>query len=152
MPKPAKIVTPIVKENEYLDVRLYLDGKAHHRYVHRLVATAFIGEPPFEDAEVMHKDDCRSNNNVSNLKWGTHRENECDKLRKVRQARGSRQGLSILSEDSVVKIADDLRNGVLVKEIASKFGIDARNVKHIRDGNSWSHVTGIKKSRKTLID
>jgi HNH endonuclease len=47
---------------------------ATHR-VHRLIAEAFHGAPPFEGALVMHIDENSANNRADNLKWGTVKEN-----------------------------------------------------------------------------
>lgn len=43
--------------------------------VHRLVAEAFHGPPPFDGAVVMHLDENAANNRASNLQWGTQKEN-----------------------------------------------------------------------------
>jgi hypothetical protein len=43
--------------------------------VHRLIAEAFQGEPPSEDAVVMHLDENSANNRACNLAWGTQKEN-----------------------------------------------------------------------------
>jgi hypothetical protein len=43
--------------------------------LHRLIAEAFHGPPPFEDAVVMHLDENAANNRASNLRWGTQKEN-----------------------------------------------------------------------------
>jgi hypothetical protein len=43
--------------------------------VHRLVAEAFHGPPPFEGAVAMHLDENAANNRASNLRWGTQQEN-----------------------------------------------------------------------------
>ena len=61
-------------------VDLYIDGKRHHRYVAVLVAEAFIPNPN-DYPEVCHKDGNPYNNHVSNLKWGTHRDNMRDAIR-----------------------------------------------------------------------
>ena len=45
-------------------------------YVHRLVACAFLGQPPSaEQWQVNHLDCCRSNNHLSNLEYATPRQN-----------------------------------------------------------------------------
>jgi hypothetical protein len=41
----------------------------------RLIAEAFHGPPPFDDAVVMHLDENAVNNRPENLKWGTQKEN-----------------------------------------------------------------------------
>jgi len=50
--------------------------------VHRLVARAFLGDPPAEDAVVNHIDSDRANNRVANLEWATQAENVAHSLGK----------------------------------------------------------------------
>lgn len=65
--KPANI-------RQYLFVQLRKDNSYHSRYMHRLVAEAFIPNPE-NKPEVNHKDRNPSNNCVSNLEWVTSQEN-----------------------------------------------------------------------------
>lgn len=60
-----------VKSGGYMQV--IIEGK-YRRYVHRLVATAFI---PNDDnlPQVNHKDENKTNNNVDNLEWCTPKYN-----------------------------------------------------------------------------
>lgn len=48
------------------------------RYVHRLVAEAFLGPAPEGKPYTLHKDGVASNNRVENLKWGDQVENGRD--------------------------------------------------------------------------
>jgi hypothetical protein len=52
---------------------IVIRGRCHK--VHRLVAEAFHGPPPFDDAVAMHLDENAANNRPSNLRWGTQKEN-----------------------------------------------------------------------------
>jgi HNH endonuclease len=52
---------------------ILIHGKTYK--VGRLVAEAFHGPPPFDDAVVMHIDENAVNNRPSNLRWGTQKEN-----------------------------------------------------------------------------
>jgi len=57
---------------EYID--LYNNGKVKTHTIHRLVAIAFIPNPE-NKSQVDHKDRCRTNNHISNLRWATSSEN-----------------------------------------------------------------------------
>lgn len=70
----GKLLKPRKQFQGYWQVGLAMNGKKKFEYVHRLVAKAFLKTRRGCDI-VMHKDDNPSNNNVSNLKWGTHYEN-----------------------------------------------------------------------------
>lgn len=60
----------VTKDDGYLRVYLCKKGKTKAFYVHRIVASAFVDNPqnlPF----INHKDECKTNNNASNLEWCT---------------------------------------------------------------------------------
>jgi hypothetical protein len=49
--------------------------RGHCYKVHRLIAEAFHGPPPFDDAVAMHLDENAANNRATNVRWGTQKEN-----------------------------------------------------------------------------
>jgi hypothetical protein len=51
-----------------------INGKSTMKYIHRLVAEAFIPNP-HNKPTVNHKDGNKFNNHISNLEWATHTEN-----------------------------------------------------------------------------
>jgi hypothetical protein len=57
----------------YHRVGLYYLGKTHNRYVHRIVAEAFIG--PSNGREINHKNGDKTDNRVENLEWVTRSQN-----------------------------------------------------------------------------
>lgn len=59
----------------YYTVTLFINGKPLYRYVHRLVALAFIPKDDETKNYVNHKDHDIHNNNVENLEWCTSSEN-----------------------------------------------------------------------------
>lgn len=62
----GSILKQQAQPNEYLAV-WFGTGKRVKRYVHRLVAAAFLDTPIESDCEVHHKDEDRTHNHVSNL-------------------------------------------------------------------------------------
>lgn len=72
--KTGKVLKSRVNKQGYHRVTLINGKDRFHFYVHRLVALTFQ-ECPGEGYEVHHKDEDRSNNHNSNLKWVTRAEN-----------------------------------------------------------------------------
>ena len=73
------ILKPMVSKTNHRRVALAVSPGVSKKFqVHRLVARAFIGE---SDLDVLHWDDNPANNHVSNLRYGTDRENWHDSVR-----------------------------------------------------------------------
>lgn len=78
------ILKPYKMPNGYLQVCLYKNQKAEKKYIHRLVAEAFI-ENPLNLSEINHIDENKENNCVKNLEWCSHAHNMAHGSRKARQ-------------------------------------------------------------------
>lgn len=65
--------------NGYNYVYLCKEGKMFKKFVHKLVAEAFIPNPEHK-TQVDHIDTNRANNNVSNLRWSSPKENRNNPL------------------------------------------------------------------------
>lgn len=73
--KSAHIITRCsVTNSGYKTVIFGVQGKKYTRYIHRVVAEAFIPNP-YNKETVNHKDEDKFNNNVQNLEWATQAEN-----------------------------------------------------------------------------
>jgi len=88
---------PSLDKHGYLKVRLTINGKRKKFSVHRLVCMAFYGLPS-EDQVVRHLNGNKVDNRVSNLAWGTRKENEADAVRLKEKATGERNGAVKYSE------------------------------------------------------
>lgn len=62
------------RNDGYINVCLSKNNKKYMRFIHRLVAEAFIPNP-YNFPQVNHKDGDKSNNNISNLEWCTQSDN-----------------------------------------------------------------------------
>lgn len=78
----------------YKYVRLMKDGKIKNKYLHRLLAETFIPNPENKPC-VSHLDENRSHNEVSNLAWATHEENNNMPLLKERLSESLRNNPKI---------------------------------------------------------
>lgn len=65
---------PMLSTSGYHYVHLVVNRKKYTMYIHRLVGSAFI-KNPLENSQIDHIDGCKTNNDVSNLRWVTVSEN-----------------------------------------------------------------------------
>jgi hypothetical protein len=68
------LLKPFITKFGYEQIDLIRDGKRVKKYIHRLVAEAFLPNPK-NKPEVDHIDTNRRNNIVDNLRWTTREEN-----------------------------------------------------------------------------
>lgn len=82
----GRVLIPHKDRGGYLLVDLCKDGVRKTCKVHRLVAITFLElvgwtedtkDRPFEELEINHKDEVKTNNNVSNLEWCDRKYNTC---------------------------------------------------------------------------
>lgn len=71
--KNGNFKKPTPNEKGYMRVFFKKNNRKYTKYVHRLVAQAFIPNPQNKPT-VNHEDGNKTNNVVSNLTWATHRE------------------------------------------------------------------------------
>lgn len=67
-------IRKLTNDRGYLKVNLYINGEETKRFVHRLVAEAFIPNPN-NHPDVNHLFGVKNDNRVSKLEWATEKEN-----------------------------------------------------------------------------
>lgn len=72
--KEGHRIVPFIKANGYAQCNINIGSIQKKKYVHRLVAEAFLPNPD-NLPEVDHIDNNRANNMLSNLQWITHQDN-----------------------------------------------------------------------------
>jgi hypothetical protein len=135
------ILTPVKTQYGYHQVSLCVNGKKFSRLVHRLVAYAFIGPQPSPEYDVLHWDGDKTNNALSNLRWGTPKDNNDDQVRHNTRVLGSRHPLAKLTEGKVREIRDLWNYGKLSQaEISEAVGVPRRTINGVIRGATWKHV------------
>ncbi len=122
----------------YPHVSLCTHGKNKSYAVHRLVGEAFLGPKP-EGMETRHKDGNRTNNQLSNLCYGTSYENSKDCIDHGTQARGEKMGSTTRSNEEI-RAAKQLLKTKTNREVSRITGIPETTLSYIKNGLRWAHV------------
>lgn len=131
----------------YRRVSLYQGGRVRYARVHTLVAETFIGPRP-DGMMALHKDDCKANNRLENLYYGSPGDNLNDAIRNGHMPIGSRRRNAKLTEADVAEIKRLRGLGVKQAEIAAQFGVCATRISFIDRGINWRHVVSQHHPRK----
>lgn len=110
------------------------------KYIHKLVAEAFIPKEHEMQEHVIHLDYNKMNNHTSNLKWVTkqtmyehHKLNPNYKKGVINNAK--------LTETEVIRLKLKLKRGKnKLYKIAKEFGITHTQLNRIRSGENWGHI------------
>jgi len=135
----GRILKPRVHHTSgYIQIDLCVGGCQRTIFVHRLVLVTFAGPCPIGQ-ECRHLDGDPTNNRLSNLAWGTHSENEADKLLHgtTFHPHGERNENAKLAEADVCEIRTLLEQGLTQRKIADRFGVDRTTISRIKCGKTW---------------
>ena len=142
--KPGRILRTLMvggsSTGGYQNVMLQRSGRTERRYVHHLVAEAFICESP-NGRQINHKDGNKENNTPENLEWVTPSEN----IQHARKLGLLLVGESVrhakLTEADVVNIKEACRKGETQRAIAKRFRVSQGQISRINLGHEWKHVS-----------
>jgi hypothetical protein len=120
----------------YMTVPLMGDkSKPKIRYVHRLVAKAFLDNPE-NLPQVGHKDHSRDNNALENLYWTTQKNNTQDGIKAGRINAKKRGETKKLTKVQICEIALLSTEGYGVNEIAQKLDFPRTTISSVFNGRS----------------
>jgi hypothetical protein len=119
----------------YLQVGLHFFGVRYVKQVHILILETYVGPCP-PGLEGCHKDDNKSNNSVTNLRWDTHVNNCADRRRN-----GNHIGSRKLTDEQVLKIREMcIIYNMQQKYVAKLFDITPGLVYQIVNYKIWQHL------------
>ena len=127
----AQNICKCKKKLPYARVHLCYKGVAKYYLVHRLVLTAFVGECP-DGSQCLHLDDDPTNNCLSNLRWGTPKENH-----RTINRNGEKNGRAVLTETDVIAIRS---SDLPTKELARIYGRSQKYIQNILRGIVWKCI------------
>lgn len=104
---------------------------------HRFSWMIHHGEIP-EGMDVLHKCDVRACVNPSHLFLGTQRDNNKDKIKKSRQAKGRQLPISKLSEEAVREIRKSTETQAM---LAIRYGVNQSEISRVKNWQAWRHVS-----------
>jgi hypothetical protein len=108
---------------------------AAHRYAWFITHGELLPE-----LNVCHKCDNRRCVNPNHLFLGTNADNVRDKVKKQRQARGSKQGHSKIAETDISVIVRLYNDGKSQREIGEMVGLSQATISRILRRDLWTHV------------
>ena len=117
----------------YLVVNLSKEGKMKTFTVHRLVALHFIDNPN-NLSQVNHKDECKTNNCVTNLEWCTQQQNHDYGTRNERTGRSqmNKQGNKVLLQYDLQ--GNFIKEFPSVSEASRELGKSQANISRCANG------------------
>jgi hypothetical protein len=119
---------------------LSIDGKQVK--AHRQSYMQLVGPIP-EGMMICHKCDNPSCINPEHLFAGTALDNSRDCISKGRQKPiGEKSFTAKLTDSEVLRIRKELASGAQKKHLGKKFGVSARAIFKIANGDTWKHLIG----------
>lgn len=134
----------IVKPSEIrgypiINIKL-LTGKRTTRYIHKIVAEAFLEKNNTDQTYVIHLDYNKANNQTRNLKWVNKKDMFAHQANNPNYPKGIVR-YSKLTETDVIRLKMKLkRSKNPLYKIAKEFGITHTQLNRIRKGENWGHV------------
>lgn len=119
----------------YLRVNLSIKNKVRDRYVHQLVAEAWIPNPS-SFPMLNHKDGNKKNNSVKNLEWCTCKHNINHSVELGMHKRGE---LSIAAKLTTAQVKL-IRGSTEWRPLARRLGISSSTIYDVRKRKSWKHI------------
>lgn len=119
---------------------IYKDSTKKLRFVHRLVAEAFISNPE-NKPYVNHKNLVKSDNRVENLEWVTPKENNQHAHDNGAFRVDGRHHHAVFSDDLIHAVCKMIQEGRRTVDIVNKLLVPKYLVHDIKTKRIWNHIS-----------
>jgi hypothetical protein len=117
------------------------DGTFKHRFVHNLMAQAFLPNPG-RHASVCHNNGVKTDNRMENLRWDSQHGNIKDKEKHGTSNSGEKNGHARLTQEQVLEIRDMNESGATYASLGDIYGVSGAQIGRICRGEKWKSVGG----------
>lgn len=132
---------PGVGARGYGNISMYHNGLHKQAFIHRMVAYAFLGDPPEGKTIVCHLDDNKLNNRADNLVWGNPYDNMRHMIEHRRSLVGSKNPRALLNDVEVLTIRRLYKEKSFSQTaLAVTYGVNQTQISRIVLRKAWKHI------------
>lgn len=116
---PEKIKVAHLNTSGYKQVNIWINRKGNNKFIHRLVAQAFIPNP-HNWPEVNHKNGDKLDNNINNLEWSTRKANLAHARRILKRKCGGwyKGNILCVETDEVFESSKDIERKTAISAVS----------------------------------
>jgi hypothetical protein len=120
-----QVLKPALDNKGYLRTAFMKDGILKTVKVHRVIAQTFLNTIDDKN-QVNHINGIKTDNNLINLEWcnNTENQNHAIKIGLVKQKSGNLHHKTKHSDELIIKIYNEYKNGASKRSLAKKYNVD----------------------------
>lgn len=132
--------TKLKHKVKYHVVGTYTNKKLRNHYIHRLVLLAFVGKCPI-GMESRHIDGNPDNNKLSNLSWGTKKQNGEDRVKHKTTQTGEKNSEAKITDKDALEIRNLYSTGNFTYvALGLKFRLSRSQIWRVLKRKCWKHL------------
>lgn len=135
----GKVLVPCFSTSGYVKVTLCHLGARKDRRIHQMVLEAFTSPAPSTAHHARHHNGVKTDNRLSNLLWGTPKENSADSIRLGVMYRGE-QCAKVKFCQLDIELIREIALTVPRLTIARWFGVANSTICRIVNRETWAHI------------